>query len=97
MKMSIVLLTACLAVGCSFGPDHLPALYAQREVFQGHIDRVLEDMSRNENWWRSLPEERRRYWKDYLTRVRLEERDRALKNIEALNEGLDHLDGRNAR
>ena len=55
MKMSFLALSACLAVGCSYGPDHLPALYSQREVFQGHIDRVLEDMARAMELHRTEP------------------------------------------
>jgi len=92
MKKTVIALAACLAAGCGYGPDHLPALYAQRDLFQRQIDQVLEDMARNERWWSGLSEERRRHWTAYLEKARLDEKERALNAIEALNEGLAPLE-----
>jgi hypothetical protein len=66
----------------------LPALSAQRDVFQREIDAVLKRMRTDVDWWKSLTPERRAYWKQFLEKALADERDRALTSVEALSEGL---------
>jgi hypothetical protein len=85
---SILALTV-LAAGCGYGPDHLPALYHQRDHFQAIIDQVLAKMAADKEWWASLSPERRKHWKDYLEKRRFEDRERALDAISSITEGLE--------
>lgn len=87
LAVSVVILT-----GCGLGPDHLPALYSQRDHFQRLIDDVQTRMLADQQWWNSLTPERRLYWKAYLEKVRTEERERALNAIQSLTEGLESVE-----
>ena len=94
MKKTLLaaVLPAWLLAGCAFGPDHLPALYSQRDHFQRLIDDVQTRMLADQKWWDSLSPERRLYWKSYLEKVRTEERERALNAIQQLTEGLEAVE-----
>jgi hypothetical protein len=93
LARSILALAVLSAAGCVHGPDHLPALYQQRDHFQKIIDDVLARMAADQSWWASLPPERRKHWRDYLEKVRLEERERALDAISSITEVEAAADG----
>jgi hypothetical protein len=86
LAASILAISVLVATGCSFGPDHLPALYQQRDHFQTIIDDVLVRMAADKQWWSSLSPERRKYWKDYLEKIRFDERERALDALNSITE-----------
>lgn len=86
LAASILTVALLAATGCAFGPDHLPALYQQRDHFQKSIDDVLVRMAADKEWWASLSPERRKHWKDYLEKIRFDERERALDAISSITE-----------
>lgn len=93
MKRAIAtLLLAGLITGCGYGPQHLPALCAHRDHFQGYIDTILEKMATDQEWWDGLSPDDRRYWKDYLETQQMAERERAMNAINALTETLDRAE-----
>jgi hypothetical protein len=86
LAASILAVLILAATGCVYGPDHLPALYQQRDHFQTAIDDVLVRMAADKQWWSSLSPERRKYWKDYLEKIRFDERERALDALNSITE-----------
>ena len=89
---STFLVLFLLVTGCGYGPAHLPVLCRQRDHFQEIIDRIVNDMVADEEWWNSLSPQERGHWKAFLEKVRLEERERALTAIDALAEGVHRRD-----
>ena len=71
--------------GCSYGPQHLPAFYSQRDHFQTLIDDIVSHMVTDKEWWASLSPPERSRWRDFVERALIEERERALNAMQSLD------------
>lgn len=75
-------------VGCGYGPEHLPALYQQRDRFQSLIDPIVRRMAADKEWWTSLTPAERQHWKTFVEKTSLEEKERALTTLQLMSDAL---------
>ena len=85
-KIVSILALLLVALGCGYGPHHLPYLYRQRDHVQKIIDDVVAEMVADEEWWNSLTPEQRQHWGRFLAQIDAEERDRSFRAIDVLAE-----------